>query len=325
MFTEKIEQRITGSTIQDKSFEERCSKMTFLKMAATTALLLALSPAVEAQTVNLVVIGKNISYAQTDATTLSVAGIPQFGWSPYAFYTHVSGSNINLLSPPTIAGPTSAFVNSSPYYNGGVLGYNNFAGDWEIGSGAAVPNNWGAPSLSQLNADFANGQYSLNVGGNAINLNLTGDAYANTPLVTLGGGVWSGGNYVIDASQSLTITSSAFNGFGGIPNASIFGGVLGVGTSLIISGTPGASNFLQMTLPAFSLQAGNTYIGEASFRTAVDFNFVGGSANIAEYESLTHFSIVAVPEPGTYAMLLAGLMMLGFMSRRRWKHGRAFI
>ena len=313
----QIERCKPDSMIRDQHLSGHGCKLSLPGIAGVTALLLALSPAVKAQTVDLVAIGKNVNYAQTDATTLAVSGIPEFGWLPYGFHAIVRGNNINLLSAPTLSGPTSAFVNSNSYYNGGLLGYNSFAGEWEIGSGAAVPNNWGAPSLSQLNADFGSGVYSLNAGGNTINLSLTGDSYANTPLVSLSGGVWSGGSYVIDVSHPLTITSNTFNGFNSVPNSSIFGGVLGVSTTQIISGLPGAQGFLQITLPAFSLQAGNTYIGEASFRNAVDFNTVGGSVNVAEYESLTHFSIVAVPEPETYAMMLAGLGLLGFAGRRK--------
>ena len=276
------------------------------------------SPAMTlAQTVDTVVIGKAIQNFQTDATTVNPTGVPALGWNSYAFYVHQFGTNLNLLSPPTISGPTSAFVNSSPYYNGGVLGFNPLSQDWAIGSGP-FPNNWGDSTLSALNANFANGIYSLSVGGNNFTLNVNGDLYPNTPVLNVTGGTWSGGRYLIDASQPLTITSNVFGGFGGTSyGSSIFGGVLGVSTIQSLSITPGTSNYLQFTLPAFSLQAGNTYTGMGSFRANADLNFVGGSVNIADYESLTAFTIVAVPEPETYAMLLAGLGLLGFVAHRR--------
>jgi hypothetical protein len=49
------------------------------------------------------------------------------------------------------------------------------------------------------------------VNGTSVALNLTGDAYPNNPVLTLSGGVWSNGKYVLDVRQSLVITTNAFS------------------------------------------------------------------------------------------------------------------
>jgi choice-of-anchor C domain-containing protein len=46
-------------------------------------------------------------------------------------------------------------------------------------------------------------------------------------------------------------------------------------------------------------------------------SFVGNPANTYYGAALDNVSVVAVPEPATYGMLLAGLGMVGFLARRR--------
>ncbi len=48
------------------------------------------------------------------------------------------------------------------------------------------------------------------------------------------------------------------------------------------------------------------------------------SSNINAFESDNHAYITAVPEPGTYAMLLAGFAMMGFIARRRTRNISSF-
>jgi hypothetical protein len=57
----------------------------------------------------------------------------------------------------------------------------------------------------------------------------------------------------------------------------------------------------------------NAWAGEGAKFTSVAFHSTGQDA----FESDNHAFIAAVPEPETYAMLLAGLGLLGFMLRRK--------
>ena len=57
----------------------------------------------------------------------------------------------------------------------------------------------------------------------------------------------------------------------------------------------------------------NAWAGEGAKFTSIAFHSTGQDA----FESDNHAFIAAVPEPETYAMLLAGLGLLGFMLRRK--------
>ncbi len=72
----------------------------------------------------------------------------------------------------------------------------------------------------------------------------------------------------------------------------------------------------------------NSYLDQAAvdqgwvLRSATDINndgwIVGVATNVNTYERHGFLlSISAVPEPGTYAMLLAGLGLMGFVARRQ--------
>ena len=60
------------------------------------------------------------------------------------------------------------------------------------------------------------GIYTWNVNGTSIPLNLTDDAYPNVPILTLGGGTWSGGKYVINPVVVSEPGSLALLGMGGL-------------------------------------------------------------------------------------------------------------
>ncbi|UQV47887.1 PEP-CTERM sorting domain-containing protein [Janthinobacterium lividum] len=57
----------------------------------------------------------------------------------------------------------------------------------------------------------------------------------------------------------------------------------------------------------------NAWAGEGEKFTSIAFHSTGQDA----FESDNHAFITAVPEPETYAMLLAGLGLLGFVLRRK--------
>jgi hypothetical protein len=78
-----------------------------------------------------------------------------------------------------------------------------------------------------------------------------------------------------------------------------------------------------------SLKAGNAFSlfyfdGAGAAISSIDFTTLGVSVNANEFgNGLSHASVYAaemvpgIPEPETYALMLAGLAAVGFMSRRR--------
>ena len=140
--------------------------------------------------------------------------------------------------------------------------------------------------------------------------------------------------YGVDAA-SLTMTKaggglfalSSFDGAGAfnfgdgstfIPNQIDVTGVLaGGGTvyqSFLIDKSTGSSGGLDFTSYAFS----------SSFNNLVSVRFSSSGSAIPEFngfsvDNINATAVTAVPEAETYAMLLAGLGMMGFVARRRRK------
>ncbi len=269
-------------------------------------------------TVESVIVGKGIENIQTSATNVQVDPTPQgpaYG-GPYGFTANVDGQNVGSITAPVVSGPQNV---GNPFWNNGKLLYNSTDGGWRLGSPNA--NDWGSPTLSDLNTKFNNGVYTFQVNGASIPLKLIGDAYPNTPILTLSGGTWSAGKYVLDVSQSLTITTNAFTAYGSHSDGSIWLGIDGGAyADQFRSTAPASSNFMSLTLPANSLTSGRDYNAGAEFRAVVDLNpnvALAGSYNAAYYSVYTGVLISAVPEPETYALMLAGLGLFGVVMRRR--------
>jgi hypothetical protein len=288
---------------------------TKLKQVALVPLIVlcaGLSTASHAAIDPYVIVAKDIENIQTSASNVQVNPAPQsptYG-GPYGFGVNVFDAN--SITAPVVSGPISV---GEPFFNSGSLLFSNPDGYWRLGSPNA--NDWGSPTLGDLNSKFGSGVYTVNVNGTPIPLNLTGDAYPNTPMVILSGGTWSGGKYVIDVGNALTITTNVFSAYGTHPDDVIDLGIDGIiDTSQFHSDTPGA-NFLSFTLPAFSLTSGQDYNGNASFTAVVDSNSIGapiGKLNAAIYGADTGFTISAVPEPAAMWQMTSGLMLIGLGS-----------
>jgi hypothetical protein len=213
-----------------------------------------------------------------------------------------------------VTGPIHA---GAGFQNGGVLGFNPtelrvgghpatlFPGGWRYG--APTFTDFGTTSLSELDANFNNGVYNVTVNGTSLSLNLSGpngaDEFPNTPILTLSGGAWSGGMYLIDPSHALTITTNAFSAYGQNPHDYMFLGSTGTMNNVVFfesqffSDVPG-TNFLTFTVPAFSFIAGNAYDIVSAFRLVTDSsNAIAGSENDAFFEMDTFVRVSAVPEP----------------------------
>lgn len=286
-------------------------------ITSITASTLVLSVAAHAATVEQVLVGKAIENIQTSSTNVQVNPAPQgplYG-GPYDFHVNVGGQNVGSINAPTVTGPMSV---GGGWLNGGTLIYDSSPdqNQWRLGING---NDWGSPTLGDLNAHFGSGVYDVNVNGTNVSLNLTGDAYPNTPMVTLSGGFWSGGKYLIDPNQALTITTNTFTAFG--THADDYMGIsLGnLWVDVFHSTTPG-SNFVSMTIPGSSLIAGQDYQGWSEFAAVVDVQpntALPGSLNAAYYSVGTGFVVSAVPVPAAAWLLGSGLLGLIGVARRK--------
>ncbi len=255
---------------------------------------LSLAPDANAQ-VQRIIVSKGIEHTQTSATGVAITPVtnPCHG-CPYSFGANVEGTNLASLTPPVVSGPVNAAAIPS-FWHGGQLLYNTSDGSWRLG----YPNadDWSSATAAERNSLFGNGTYTFTVNGATVALNLTGDAYPNTPYVTLTGGSWAGGKYEIDPGRPLTITTNAFAAYGSHPEDAIALAVEGVGETLQFHSASPNSNTVTITVPANTFVAGREYAGWAAFIAAVDVRphaSFPGSLNAAIYTSSTGFRIKAV-------------------------------
>lgn len=308
---------------------QHISRAHRILMITMTASALTFGQA-RAQVVESVTVAKSVTYVQTSANSVIMDPTPptaNYG-GPYGFSASISGQNLSGIAPPTVSGPIvlglpggpSAFSN-----NNGKLVYNAHDGSWEYGFPKG--DNWGATSQAIIDSAFRNGTYTFAGNGIRIPLSLTGDAYPNTPILTLNGGIWSGGKYVLDASHALVITTNAFVGYGTHGDDRIAVGLSNGATRIQFHDITPGTDMVSLTIPAFSLTPGQDYLGGAIFSAIVDDVFVPAlpsSFNSARYEVSTSFDlrvVSAVPEPGAFALLMgSGIGGWLFLRRRSRLH-----
>jgi hypothetical protein len=272
-----------------------------LPMAAAVIMLGATDSL--SQTVEIVQVSKTIQYVQTNATTAVVGPIqtsPGYG-GPYGFSADVLGTNIGNISPPALELASGSTFDDPENFDG-YLAYNSDGGFPPYSSlwafGLVSSNDWGAESQEEIDTLFANGTYTFTVQGRTIPLNLTGNVYPNTPIATLTGGSWRGCQYVMDASNALTITTSVFTNYADYVDGRITIITTSGYSAMCSHSSDPSSDSLTYTLPANSLDSGQSYplsFGIA-FDSFVDTNAdLPGSYNCAYYDVATMFTIVTVP------------------------------
>ncbi len=163
--------------------------------------------------VEFVVVGKGIEYLQTGASTVVVNPSPlsEFYGGPYGFSANVEGQNLQLLAAPTLTPPAGTpNTPADPFYP------TLFLDEWDEPEWFYGPNanDWGDTTQARIDQRFPNGTYTFSVDGVSVPLSLTGNAYPNTPQLTLSGGTWINGKYAMDAANALTVTTNAFTAYG---------------------------------------------------------------------------------------------------------------
>lgn len=287
------------------------SAMMIRRSLAPLLLAFALcSTDVYAQTVTAVLVGRSNDLVQTstDQPVINPAPpTPTYG-GPFGFSISVQGTGLSSIPAPTFTAPAGAGILapglacsgffSPAFYNGGVMGYNALEGAWN--AGAPNFNNFGGMNGVQRNCLFLSppantGTYTVNVMGTAVTLTLGPLAsLIPSPHFTLSGGSWSGGKYVVDVNDTLTITSNSFPGFAQHVDGAIRLGIEGPGGGVVddlrlYSDNPAAPNSISYSLAAGALTSGGDYNVVGMFAAVLDKS--SGLPGLPDSLNLGYFSI----------------------------------
>src|SRR5689334_21628189 len=167
-----------------------------------------------AQTVTQILIGKSEYYRQTHAlpvTTATTADLDTSNsYGSAGFSVTVKGTGLSAPTVTLASGSTYNTANSVEH-NGGVLVLNS-EGDWGYGKsggfGIAAPTQLQNGTVN-INTYFSNNSYTVSVptvGSVALALgSVAGNANPALPGVSFSQGTWSGGKFLFDPTQALTI------------------------------------------------------------------------------------------------------------------------
>jgi hypothetical protein len=215
-----------------------------------------------------------------------------------------------------------------------------------------------AASAHAITFTVTDGSFSSQAGAFTVNfgvspINNTGPVSGSLPGGTLGGVTYSysgGALFNFDSSSSLPNGISArpvgstgnFWSIGTDPSSQQGPGIVNLGAGVtyygFLWGSPDASGWNSLAFFNGNTQLGATLDGSAVLNPANGnqtfaqyFNAFAGPGEVITrvqfgatrnaFETANHaFSAAPAPEPEIYAMLLAGLGLIGFQARRRKKH-----
>ena len=217
-------------------------------------------------------------------TVLTTFETPEVGGSPPS-----TGSAIFGLSPTAFAAWMTA---------GGVPGWSINAGGVNIGEvGSALPGSAGQQFLFLSAGDVATYTFSGLTTGAAYHLLFSFDYSAASPAAAPNVGTFS-----VNNGSSSVITST----------------VLARDTPTASNANTYFSNLGQATSQSLNFVATDTTL---AFAFAVSAGAGTGSNHIALDNVNVGIQALPVPEPASYATLLAGLIAIGYVARRRRPNG----
>ena len=286
----------TGNSLSIKNYSNAADGGTYTVEVTNAEGTATSNPATLGPAIaEFVVVGKEIEYVQTGASTVVVNPEPVSAYygGAYGFTANVAGKNMQLLAAPTVTPPAGTpNTLANPFYSTLYLDQSDVP-EWCYGPNA---DDWEDVSQSLIDTKFPNGTYTFSVAGVSVPLNLTGNAYPNTPQLTLSGGAWINGKYAMDAANSLTVTTNVFTGYSSNVDGHISLEVNDSGVEFFKSTSP-TSNSATYTVPAHTLPTNRTTDVEATFAAIVSkSNVIAGAYSAAYYEKSVGVEVHILPK-----------------------------
>ena len=147
------------------------------------------------------------------------------------------------------------------------------------------------------------------------------EAFADIPAGSIFGGTFLSAGPPANNDQPAILTFDGASA-GGVPYLSFLWGSPDTYNRLTVNSSDGASQMFDTANLSFSVDNGNQ-----AFSQYVEFRATSGlitslvfttNPAIDAFET-ANYSVTPIPEPETYALMLAGLGAIGFISRRRKK------
>lgn len=249
-------------------------------------------------------VDKAVDYSQTDTSTTAFNA--SIGHSFIAQVADQSGTYNagNPASAPSVDDNTTTWT----------MTYNSSRSAWYYESS-------GHASEAALDAVYADTNYNFNFNGNTATVAVANNLYSNVPVASMNTGSWSGGTFMVNASDALTISTNTFTTNYLDTASRIEIRIDGNGNSFsqsVNNNNTGSS--LMMNLNAFDLVSGQNYRVEIGFtRFDGSATMLSGTDTYGSFTTITTFDLQAmsaVPEPSAWALIVGGLS-LGFVSTRR--------
>jgi len=307
-----------------------------MRLRLPAPLLLLVPALLSAQTYTAIQFAHTQSYTQTDLSTVIASdtdGDPATT-NYYHFFAGWQGTGLNFVPPDGHGYPANiiAHADTGTFYDPVTASSSTtqptlIVWEWDFASQAALttamPNgNWTGSVV------FRTGPES-SLGLSIPTVTLAGNLYPNTPSVaSLSQGTFNAGTLLIDPTAPLALASNIFaaNFAAGSTRISLqiednFG-------NRVVDQLTTTADALSYTAPVGTFVAGRDYLLKLEFDRLSDtathdfgsdwIRYTGGPTDVeALYSTYTTLSISAIPEPATYATILAALALAATVCRRR--------